>query len=250
MSPSALIVRKESGELLVSARGLAWLLALSAMLSVFSLLLVSNTELSLLDNAQAVHLMMGTVVALGALLATVLGADAIAGEKERATLVPLLLAPLSSGDLVAGKIGGQALAWLVAYVIALPYLWAVGSTGQNLAQAIGYLALFGTPVVLGFGFYAIGLSARFGSVRAALTVGLITLIVLGGPMLLGPSLRQSALGRAFDAIDPFAAALNSFDSAVIDSEPLRMQLVRLAVALAWLLLTAWFAKRSVERLEI
>jgi ABC-type transport system involved in multi-copper enzyme maturation permease subunit len=250
MSPSALIVRKEGGELLVNARGLAWLLALSAMLSVLGLLLVSNTELSLLDNAQAVHLMMGTIVALGALLATVLGADAIAGEKERATLVPLLLAPLSSGDLVAGKIGGQALAWLVAYAIALPYLWAVGSTGQNLAQAIGYLALFGTPVVLGFGFYAIGLSARFGSVRAALTVGLITLIALGGPMLLGPSLRQSALGRAFDAVDPFAAAINSFDSAVIDSEPLRMQLVRLAVALAWLVLTAWFAKRSVERLEI
>jgi ABC-type transport system involved in multi-copper enzyme maturation permease subunit len=250
MSPPALIVRKESGELLMSARGLGWLLTLSVLLSVFSLLLVSNTELSLLDNAQVVHMMMGTITALGALLATVLGSDSIAGEKERGSLVPLLLAPLSTTDLVLGKIGGQAVAWLVTYVIALPYLWAVGSSGQNLAQAIAYLALFGTPVVLGFGFFSMGLSARLGSVRAALIVGLITLIVLGGPMLLGPSLRQSAIGRAFDAVNPFAAAVNSFDSAVIDSEPLRMQLARLAVAFIWLAITAWFAKRRVEKVEI
>ena len=51
MNPIALIARKESGELLMSGRGLAWLLALSVIMSVMSLLLVSNSELSLLDNA-------------------------------------------------------------------------------------------------------------------------------------------------------------------------------------------------------
>lgn len=250
MSLALLIAGKETRELVTSIRGLAWLVTLSVMLSLFSALLVSNTELSLLDNAQVVYMMMGTITALGALLAIVLGSDSIAGERERGSLIPLLLAPLSGFELVLGKIGGQVMAWAVTYALALPYLWAVGSSGQNLVQAVGYLALFGTPVVLGFGFAAIGLSARFGSVRGALISSLIALIVLASPLVLGTGLRQSAIGKAFDAVNPFAAAVNSFDSAVIDSDPIGSQLARLAVAAIWLLLTAWFAKRSVERMEI
>ncbi len=250
MTSIGLIARKESGELLGSGRGLAWLLALSVILSVFSLLFVSNTELSLLDNAQVVYMVMGTIMALGALLAVVLGSDAIAGEKERGSLVPLLLAPVSTGDIVFGKMGGQVVAWGVTYVLSLPYLWAVGSSGQNLAQAIVYLALLGTPVVLGFGFLALGLSARFGSVRAALITALIGLMLLASPLLLGPGLRQSAIGKAFDAVNPFSAAINSFDSVVIDSQPFSMQAGRLVVTLVWLGLTSWFAGRSVRTVEI
>lgn len=250
MSHINLIARKESGELLKSGRGLAWLLALSVVLSVLSLLLVSNTELSLLDNAQVVYMVMGTITALGALLAVVLGGDAIAGERERGSLVPLLLAPLSSGDIVLGKMGGQAVAWIVTYLLSLPYLWAVGSSGQNLVEATGYLALLGTPVVLGFGFYSLGLSARLGSVRAALITALITLMLLASPLLLGPGLRQSVIGKVFDTVNPFSAAVDSFDSVVIDSQPFSMQLGRLSVTLVWLALTLWFARRSVQAVEI
>lgn len=250
MSHINLIARKESGELLKSGRGLAWLLALSVVLSVLSLLLVSNTELSLLDNAQVVYMVMGTITALGALLAVVLGGDAIAGERERGSLVPLLLAPLSTGDIVLGKMGGQAVAWIVTYLLSLPYLWAVGSSGQNLVEATGYLALLGTPVVLGFGFYSLGLSARLGSVRAALITALITLMLLASPLLLGPGLRQSVIGKVFDAVNPFSAAVDSFDSVVIDSQPFSMQLARLSVTLVWLALTLWFARRSVQAVEI
>lgn len=250
MKPIALIARKESGELLKSGRGLAWLLALSVILSVFSLLFVSNTELSLLDNAEVVYMVMGTITALGALLAVVLGSDAIAGEKERGSLVALLLTPVSTGDIVLGKMGGLVSAWIVTYLLSLPYLWAVGSSGQNLVEAVAYLAVLGTPVVLGFGFYALGLSARLGNVRAALITALITLMLLASPLLLGPGLRQSVIGKAFDAVNPFSAALNSFDSVVIDSQPFSMQLGRLAVTLVWLVLTWWFAKRSVRVVEI
>lgn len=249
MSPAMLIARKESSELLRSGRGLAWLLALSVVLSVLCLLLVSNTELSLLDNAEVVYMVMGTVTALGSLLAVVLGSDAIAGERERGSLVPLLVAPLTTGDVVIGKMGGQAAAWGITYLLSLPYLWSVGSSGQNLMEAIGYLALFGTPVVMAFGFFSLALSARLRSVRAALLASLITLMLSTSPLLLGPGLRQSVVGQAFDAVNPFSAAVNSYDSVVIDSQPLSMQTARLALALGWLLLSWWFARRSVRALE-
>lgn len=250
MSPILLIARKESGEVLGSGRGLGWLLALSVVLSVLGLLLVSNTELSLLDNAQVVYLVMGTVTALGALLAIVLGSDAIAGERERGSLIPLLLTPINSTDIVLGKMGAQGLAWTAMYLLSLPYVWAVGSSGQNLAQAVVYLALLGTPVVLGFGFYAMGLSARLGSVRSALLISLVTLMLAASPLLLGPSLRQSAVGKAFDAVNPFSAALNTFDSVVVDSQPFAMQIGRLGVIAIWLALAAWFARRSARAVEL
>ncbi|HUL13366.1 MAG TPA: hypothetical protein VLU73_14515 [Methylococcaceae bacterium] len=166
-------------------------------------------------------------------------------------MIALLLASLhTTTDLVLGKMGEQVIAWGVTYLLSLPYLWAVGSSGQNLAEAIGYLALFGTPVVVGFDFYALGLSACFGNVRAALLTALITLMLLASPLLLGPGLRQTVIGKAFDAVNPFAAALNNYDSVVIDSQPFGLQIGRLVVALIWLALTLRLARRSVRAIEI
>lgn len=250
MSPSALIAMKEARELLASSRGLAWILALSLVLSALGLVLIGSAELSLLDNAQVVYMMMGTVMALGGVLAVALGSDAIAGERERGSLMPLLLAPVSPVEIVLGKMGGQVAGWVVMYLVSLPYVWAVGSSGQNLFQAIIYLALFGTPVVLGFGFLAIGLSARIPTVRSSLLISLTLLLLLASPLLLGPSLRQSTLGHLFDAVNPFAAALNTFDSVVIDSQSLGVQTLRLAVVAGWLGLSAVFAIRSVRNLDI
>jgi ABC-2 type transport system permease protein len=250
MNATLLIARKESSELLLSTRGLAWLLALSAVLSVLGLLFVSSTELSLLDNAQAVYVEMGTLTALGALLAVVLGSDAIAGERERGSLMPLLLAPVRRSEIVLGKMGSQLAGWLVMYAIGLPYLWAVGSSGQNLAQACACLALFDTPLIVGFGFLAQALSARADSVRSALVPSLVALVVLGGPLLLGPSFRQSAIGSWFDAVNPFAAALNTFDSVVIDSQPIAAQLGRLAVVVVWLVVTAAFARTRAASMSV
>lgn len=247
MSSVALIARKEGGDLLLSLRGLGWLLTMAVVLSVFGLLLVGNTELSLLDNAQVVYDMGGIVTALGALLAVVVGTDSVAGERERGTLVPLLLTPISRSGILLGKLGGQAIAWAAMYVLAMPYLWAVGSTGQNLVDGAACVALLGTPVVLGFGFLAMGLGACLASARSSLLTGLIFLLLSASPLLLGPSLRQSAVGRAFDAINPFSGALNAYDAVIIDSQSVLAQLPHVGVTLIWLGLTLWFAVHSLNR---
>lgn len=246
---AALLARKEGGELVASPRGLAWLAALAVALSAFALLFVADTELSLLDNAEAVYMMQGVVAGLAALLAVVVGNDTVAGERERGSLVPLLVAPVPRDALLLGKAGGIAIAWGVFLLTALPYLWAVGSTGQNLAAAVVSLAILGTPLVIGFGLMAMGLGARAASSRAGLMASLLVLLVAASPMVLGPSLRQSSIGRAFDAVNPFAAALNTFDAVVIDSEPLWAHPWNIALLVLWLVGTAWFARRSVARIS-
>lgn len=249
MTAAGLIARKEAGELLLDLRGQAWLLAMAVALSAFGLLLIGSAELSLLDNAQVVYDMTGIVTALGALLALVVGVDGIGGERERGSLVPLLLTPASRGGILLGKIGGVAAAWAVMLLLAAPYIWAVGSTGQNLWDGMVVVLLLGTPVVLGFGLLGLGLGARLDSSRAALLAGLIALLVAASPLLIGPSLRQSALGRIFDAANPFSAAVNAYDAVIIDSQSLLAQALPLSHTLLWLALTLWFARSAFRRVS-
>ena len=249
LHPVRLIARKEAFEIVASPRGRAWLLMLTVVLSGFSLLFVANTELSLLDNAQVVYQMLGIVTGLGALLAVVAGSDSIAGERERGSLMPLLVAPVSRRDIVFGKLGGPFAAWAVMLLLALPYLWAVGSTGQNLVSGAIILALLGTPVVLGFGFLALGLGARLASARAALSLGLTLLVLSASPLLLGPSLRQSTIGRAFDAVNPFSGTLNAYDAVVIDSQSILQQGMHALPVMVWLVATLLFALGSVRALS-
>jgi ABC-type transport system involved in multi-copper enzyme maturation permease subunit len=248
MSPMLLIARKEAGELLLSPRGLAWLMALAVALSAFALLLVGNTELSLLDNAQVVYDMVAIVTAMGGLLALVIGIDSVAGERERGSLVALLLTPASRDSILFGKLGGVAIAWAAMYALALPYLWAVGSTGQNLWQGMFLLALLGSPVVLGFGFLGMGLGSLLATARGGLLIGLIALVLSASPLLLGPSLRQSAVGRAFDLVNPFSAAVDGYDAVIIDSQTILAQWPHLAVAAVWLALALWLARSGFRRI--
>ena len=247
MTPAALIARTEALELLAGRRGRAWLLLLAAALSAFALLLVSNTELGLLDRAQVLYAELGLVTALGALLAVVLGADAVAGERERGSLLPLLLSPVSRGAILRGKLGAQAAAWAAAALLALPYLWAAGAGAAELARSAALLALLGTPLVLGFGLLATGLGARLRTVRAALMAALVVLLLSASPLLLGPGLRQSAVGRAFDLMNPFSHALNGFDEVVVDSAGLAVQVVHLGVVVAWFTAALWYAWSGVRR---
>lgn len=244
-----LIAAKEAGELLASPRGLAWLMLLALALSGLTLLFVANTELSLLDNAQVIYAMLAVVTLLGAVLAVVAGADAIAGERERGSLIPLLLAPVSRSALLWGKLGGPLAAWGAMLVLSAPYLWAVGSSGQNLISGSLVLAALGTPVVLGFGFAALGLGARLGSSRAALSLTLTGLFLSAAPFVLGPSLRQSVVGRVFDAVNPISGAFNAYDGVVIDSQSILAQGVHAIPVILWLALSFWFAMRSVIALS-
>ena len=249
MSPAYLIASKEAGELLLSVRGLIWLIAVTLALSVFGFLLVSNTELSLLDNAQVAYDMASIVTALGGLLALIVAIDSIAGERERGSLLPLLLTPVSRNAILAGKLGGIAIAWAVIYVLSLPYLWAVGSTGQNMVDSMVVTALLGTPVVLGFGFFGMGLGARAGAARTALLSGLVALAVSASPLVLGASLRQSSIGKIFDAANPFSAAANAYDAVIIDSQAVSAQGVHFLVAGLWLIATLWFAASGFRRIS-
>jgi ABC-type transport system involved in multi-copper enzyme maturation permease subunit len=243
------LVKREFQEDFKASRGLAFFLIAALVLSAFTVLLVSNTELSLLDNAQAVYMMAGIVLALAALVAVIRGSDGFAGERDRLTLEPLLLTPISGPGLAAAKLGGLLFSWLMLFILAIPYLWAVGSTGQNLLPTFQYLFLAGTLVVLVCGGAALALSARLKTFKGVLSIALAMLLLFASPVLLGPSLRQSAVGRLLDLANPMAAALNTLDSVIIDSQGLGWQLPRLAIMTGYALAVLGWLFAATRRLE-
>ena len=244
------LVEKECIEEIISPRGAALYLVGCGVLSVFSLLLVSNTELSLLDNAQAVYMMSSIIIALSLLIAVIRGSDGFAGERERETLETLLITPVSPAEVAIAKLMGLIFSWLVLFIISIPYLWAVGSTGQNLNSALQYLFISGTLLVVIFGGFTLAISARMRTFKGTMSIGLTAFLLSGSPILLGPSLRQSTVGRFIDLLNPFANALNMLDSVIVDSLGVLFQITPLVILISYTVAAMWILSMTTRRVEL
>ena len=250
MSFSTAIIRKECMEDIVSSRGGILYVCAALVLSIMGILLIGNTELSLLDNAQAVYMMAGVVMAIGGLIAVIQGGDGFAGERDRETLEALLVSPATGTSLAIAKLAGILLSWLILFLIALPYLWAVGSAGQNLVQAFIYLLLAETLLVTIYGGLMLILSARIKSFKGVLSIGFVIFLLSAIPLVLGPSLRQSTIGRILDWLNPMAVALNMIDSVVIDSQGGMHQILPLLVLAGYTAVSIWLMSLTTKRIEL
>jgi hypothetical protein len=101
-----------------------------------------------------------------------------------------------------------------------------------------------------FGGFTLALSARIKTVKGVLSIGLLLFLVSGSPIVIGPSLRQSAIGRFMDAINPFGAALNMLDSVVVDSQGILIQILPLSVLLCYAGAVLLFLHLAIRRMEL
>jgi ABC-2 type transport system permease protein len=246
----AYIMQKEIRESILTPRGFLWYIITSMILSVLSYLFLTNSELSLLDQGQMLYMIMNFITALGVLMGLVFGADAFAGEIERGTLEALLLSPITKTEIATGKLGAVLTNWGILFVISLPYLFVVGKGGQNLLIGIAYLAFLGTFLAITFSAFSMGLSSRIKSVKNSLIISFFIFLLGGSPIFLSAAQRGTWFGRILDFINPFAGAINTFDSVVIDSQGFGYQVGRVATICGYTLLSLWFLKRSVSRLEM
>ncbi|HHZ18757.1 MAG TPA: ABC transporter permease [Acholeplasmataceae bacterium] len=89
--------------------------------------------------------------------AMTVGADAVAGEKERGTLATLLMAPLKRDEIILGKIISTTLtnfcyaaSSFVGIIAALPFMKSLfGAEGTTITYSVGdYLSLFGIIILM------------------------------------------------------------------------------------------------------
>jgi ABC-type transport system involved in multi-copper enzyme maturation permease subunit len=244
------IVQKEIRESILTPKGFLWYIITSMILSVLSYLFLTNSELSLLDQGQMLYRIMNFIAALGVLMSLVFGADAFAGEIERGTLETLFLSPVNKAEIAVGKLGAALANWGIIFAISLPYLFVVGKGGQNLLTGIAYLAFLGTLLAVTFSAFSMGLSARIKSMKNSLIISFFIFLLAGAPIFLSAAQRGTWFGRILDFINPFAGAINTFDSVVIDNQRLSYQIGRVAIICVYTILSIWFLKRSISSLEI
>jgi ABC-type transport system involved in multi-copper enzyme maturation permease subunit len=247
---TAYIMQKEIRESILTPKGFLWYILTSVILSVLSYLFLTNSELSLLDQGQMLYMIMNFITALGILIGLVFGADSFAGEIERGTLESLFLSPVNKTEIALGKLCAATANWGIIFIISVPYLLVVGKRGQNLFSGIAYLAALGTLLAITFSAFSMGLSARIKSMKNSLIISFFTFLLAGAPIFLSAAQRRTWFGRIFDFINPFADAINTFDSVVIDSQGFNYQAGRVAIICGYTLLSLWFLKRSVSRLEM
>jgi len=247
---TAYIMQKEIKESILTPKGFLWYNLTSVILSVLSYLFLTNSELSLLDQGEMLYMIMNFITALGVLIGLVFGADSFAGEIERGTIEALFLSPANKTEITMGKLGAALTNWGIIFIISLPYLFVVGKGGQNLLTGIAYLAILGTLLVITFSAFSMGLSARIKSMKNSLIISFFIFLLAGSPIFLSAAQRKTWFGNILDLINPFADAINTFDSVVIDSQGFSYQIGRVAIICGYTFLSLWFLKRSASRLEM
>lgn len=193
-----------------------WLVIASLLFSFTSYLLLTNKELSLLDQTELLWLLGKVIIGVGFLVVTIDASSSITSEFEKETAESLFISPLSLKDFVLGKLLASLTLWLSIFVVSIPYI-LVTSAGSHLALPfIGYIALLGTLGVLGFVLFIFSVSLLFRSSKNTLTTSLIVLLGFSVPALFTSTLKNDVVSQVFSHINPIDNIFGSLDNVLVD----------------------------------
>ena len=197
-------------------KSLVWLLVTALIFSVTSYLLLTDRELSLLDQTEMLWLFSKIIISAALLVVVIDASSLITSEFEYETIEDLFLTPMSLKDFLLGKLAASFTLWALVYLVAVPYV-IVTSAGSGLAGAfLGYLALYSSLAVVGFTMLVLGVSFFFRSLRNTLTLSFTVLLALAIPALFSSSVRHSLLVRTLANVNPLDNIFASLDNVLVD----------------------------------
>jgi ABC-2 type transport system permease protein len=210
------VARQELRDLWVGGRGLPLMFAFSLLVSVMTYLAATNQTLNFLEQHEAVNLTLQVAVAVGSLLALVVAADAISGERERGSLESLLLTPVPRRDLASGKLLAALSLWLAAFVITIPYLWFLGHGVGAVGDALATGLVVGTLLAVALAALALAVSTLASTNRVSLSLSLFVLLALFAPTLLPTGAQQGWAGDLLLRVNPLTAGEHYIGKIVVD----------------------------------
>jgi len=200
-----------------SWKGAAWIVACSVVFSCVSYLLLTDKELSLLDQGEMLFMLTEVIIVLGLILSTVTASTILSGEREAGTLETLLLTPVSPLRIAAEKVFSVFALWLILFTVSLPYIIVVASGTGLTAPAIFYTGLYGSVLVLGISLVSVTISAIANSKTSLLSSLTLVLVLLAPALFFATSLKNNSFGIAIERINPVSQAFNSLDNVLVDN---------------------------------
>jgi len=211
-----LVFRQELEELWVGGKALYLLILFGILISITAFLLATNSELSLTPPRTMIIVMIHTSMTFGLFIGLVIASESISGERERATLEPLLLAPADHRQIVFGKYLAALSPWPIAYLYTIPYVITLAQGDLALWPALAWGALLGTLTAIAFTGIGMLVSLWSTSSRTSLFVGLLIYIVAQLPPQLPGEFLATTAGAVVQAIDPLEAARQFLQQGFID----------------------------------
>jgi hypothetical protein len=199
-----LIFRRELTDLWIGGKAFNLVLIYSLLLGGMVYIYSFNTELSLIPPKEATYEMLKNAMAVAMFVGLIIGADALSGERDRATLESLLLTPVNRRQIILGKFLAAFSIWPAAYVIAIPYLYVLAQGDDVLGPALFWGAVTGTILVIGY--TAMGMLVSFWSntnkVSYFIALGIYAALLIPAEL---PGKSAGAAGQFLQWINPMAA---------------------------------------------
>ena len=210
------IWQKEMRASFFTWKGTVWFLVASLLFSFTSYLLLTNKELSLLDQTELMLLLGQVVIGVALLVITIDASYIITTEFEKETAESLLLSPISISQLLTGKLLASLTLWFCIYIISCPYI-IVASNGSNLLiPFLSYTFLLGTLGIIGMIFFIFALSLFFRTSKNTLTTSLVMLLVFTIPSLFSSTLKNNQVALYFAKVNPVDNIFASLDNVLVD----------------------------------
>jgi ABC-type transport system involved in multi-copper enzyme maturation permease subunit len=196
-SPSAwrLVLKRELIELWLGGRALNLTILFSVLMSITAFLLATNGELNLTSPGTMMFITLDAIITFGLFIGLIIAAESISGERERATLEPLLLAPASRQQIVLGKFLAGMTPWLAAMILAIPYMLVLSQNDPVVWTAMFWGGILGTLMALTYTGIGMIVSIWSNSGRTSLFVS----------QLPGEA-KPTILGAVIQALSPLEAA--------------------------------------------
>jgi ABC-type transport system involved in multi-copper enzyme maturation permease subunit len=210
------IWQKEIRGSLYTWKSMLWLVIASLLFSFTSYLLLTNQELSLLDQTEMMWLLGKIIIGVALLIVTIDASSIITTEFEKETVETLFLSPLSLNDFILGKLFASLTLWAAIFIVSIPYI-IVASMGSNLISAfVIYTGILGTLGVTGLIFFIFGVSLLYRSTKNTLTTSLIILLALAVPALFSSTLKTNTVSQLFSTLNPVDNIFAALDNILVD----------------------------------
>jgi len=219
------ILSRELRDLWIGGKALHLILLYTILLGIYSFLLASNAEVSLLPLKEMILEVVKAAIAVCLLISMIIAADSITGERERATLEGLLLTSASRRQIVLGKFLAAMSPIPVALVITVPYLAVLSKGDPVLGPALLWLFVLGgllLPALAAMGMLA-SLWSNTTKTSMLVTLALYLMMLLPaeiirpGKIMTAAELRKSLLIQSINPIDAVSKFLGRV--LVLDAPP-------------------------------
>jgi len=193
---------KELRELWIGGKALNLTIAYAILLGAYTFLMARHSAESIEPPKDMVFELLKSALMFAVFMGVIIGADSIAGERERGSLEGLLLTPVRRRHIVIGKFIAAVSTWPAALLISVPYFYVLAQGDVVFRQALLWGGLFGTILILGFTAFGMLVSFWCNTIKTSLFLGLGGYLLFLLPTTMTGHAQGGFMGLLFQALNP------------------------------------------------